>query len=419
VSWGGGVYVGPASTLVAVNLTRFVNNTARGGGGICNVGSAEITRGVILSNWASDDGWTENLGGGIYNGGTLVLRSSVVQSNHVQGDTRDGFGGGIHHVGSHLEILGTSVEFNGVTGITSSGGGLFLDPISGEVILTGSWIGSNDADDGGGIFLSDGGMEMEDCTVVSNTAAGFGGGMWLDHMMSDTVTITNSVVAANHAVAGGGMVVYNTGRTLIANSTISGNSADDDGGGIYESTPGDIEIASATVTDNTADVDGDGFGNGGGVALEDHAGFEMRNTILAANHDGSSFPSPSAPDCVGVIQSVGYNLVRNLGFPILACTIEGDSTGNILGMDPLLQVLTYNGGPTKTHALEADSPAVDAGDFNGCLDPNGVPLETDQRHGIRRDRCDMGAYEASALIDPLFWDGFESGDTSMWSGGVR
>jgi hypothetical protein len=57
-------------------------------------------------------------------------------------------------------------------------------------------------------------------------------------------------------------------------------------------------------------------------------------------------------------------------------------------VDPQLQRLASNGGPTLTHALSPNSPAIDAGDNAQCPD-------TDQR-GVPRpvgSGCDIGAFE--------------------------
>ena len=56
------------------------------------------------------------------------------------------------------------------------------------------------------------------------------------------------------------------------------------------------------------------------------------------------------------------------------------------------------GGPTQTIPLLPGSPAIDAGNPNGCTDSQGHLLKTDQRGMPRPDRedqtgCDMGAYE--------------------------
>jgi len=218
----------------------------------------------------------------------------------------------------------------------------------------------------------------------------------------------------NEASYGGGLSVEGSGRVVISNSTVSGNTAYIDGGGVYNFTTG-IEIASSTLTDNTADSDADGLGNGGGIYIYSGASVELRNTIIADNHDASVLPVPRAPDCAGTVQSAGYNLIRSLGFPLTACTIVGDSTGNLVGADPLLDVLADNYGPTETHALGPGSVAINAGNPAGCRDPDGVLLDADQRHALRLDRCDIGAFEVGAYFEPFFADGFESGSTSAWS----
>lgn len=80
--------------------------------------------------------------------------------------------------------------------------------------------------------------------------------------------------------------------------------------------------------------------------------------------------------------------------------ISGDTTGNLIGYLPNLLPLADNGGSTLTHALNADSPALDAGNPAGCTDNAGNNLTTDQRGyprpvdgGSGQSRCDIGAVE--------------------------
>jgi hypothetical protein len=72
-----------------------------------------------------------------------------------------------------------------------------------------------------------------------------------------------------------------------------------------------------------------------------------------------------------------------------------------LSADPKLLPLAFNGGPTKTHALPEDSPAIAAGN-------NVAGLTTDQRGpGFPRSiagATDIGAFERG---DVIFADGFE------------
>ena len=76
---------------------------------------------------------------------------------------------------------------------------------------------------------------------------------------------------------------------------------------------------------------------------------------------------------------------------------------NGASLDPKLDVLRDNGGPTATMALLAGSPAIDAGNSTG--------IATDQRGQTRpvillaalangRDGSDIGAFELTALPPP-------------------
>jgi hypothetical protein len=115
------------------------------------------------------------------------------------------------------------------------------------------------------------------------------------------------------------------------------------------------------------------------------------HTIVA----NSTFSS----DCAGTINSAGYNLIENTA----GCTISGDTTGNITGLDPKLGPLALNPpGTTETHALQPGSPAIDAGNPAGCTDASGNPVTTDQR-GVPRPQglsCDIGAYETGGSGAP-------------------
>src|SRR6185369_10955089 len=90
----------------------------------------------------------------------------------------------------------------------------------------------------------------------------------------------------------------------------------------------------------------------------------------------------------GLIDGVNGNQVGNGG----SGTIDINAVLNT--------TLADNGGPTLTHALVLDSPAIDAGNISQALDANGLPLTTDQRGFARQlgKGLDIGAFE---LAPPL------------------
>ena len=90
-------------------------------------------------------------------------------------------------------------------------------------------------------------------------------------------------MATNTADNGGALLA--NGNVTIVQSTLSGNSADNNGGAIDQAT-GNLFLYHSTVTNNRSDADGNGSGRGGGIhlgtgdALLDH-------TIAAGNMDQS------------------------------------------------------------------------------------------------------------------------------------
>ncbi|MEZ4519618.1 MAG: choice-of-anchor Q domain-containing protein [Chloroflexota bacterium] len=112
---------------------------------------------------------------------------------------------------------------------------------------------------------------------------------------------------------------------------------------------------------------------------------------MAFSQDGDCRLSSSTAD-------IDFSLIRETGSN--ACNATDGVDGNIIGQDPLLGVLTDNGGPTPTQALLSLSsgptnPAIDAG--SNAL---ATGLTYDQRGAgyprIVNGTVDMGAYEVVA-----------------------
>jgi hypothetical protein len=85
--------------------------------------------------------------------------------------------------------------------------------------------------------------------------------------------------------------------------------------------------------------------------------------------------------------------------------VSGDKVGTAASpIDPKLGPLADNGGPTKTNALLAGSPALDAGDNSRAKDPNNVALTTDQNTTLVFSAANSNAVSVSdvdAGTDPL------------------
>jgi hypothetical protein len=129
-------------------------------------------------------------------------------------------------------------------------------------------------------------------------------------------------------------------------------------------------VKNSTVAFNSA-----GTSTGGGIH---NAGILTIESTLVVNNSAAT-----GPDVNGAVTAY-YSLIGSSA----GATITG--TMNKLDVDPLLAALADNGGPTKTHALLAGSPAINAGN-------NPAGLTTDQRGpGFPRvigGQADIGAFE--------------------------
>jgi len=188
-------------------------------------------------------------------------------------------------------------------------------------------------------------------------------------LSNSKLTLSNSTMSDNVSLFSGGAIASFASTVTIINSTISGNHADENGGGIYTGLGSTTEIIYSTISNNSAGGQGGGLWN---------AGFtKLRSTIIAGNTASDRIA------CGGEIGSSMELSGKNLSDSYY-CTEDENLVTN-----PRLGPLADNGGPTKTHALLIDSPAINAA--TNCT------VTEDQRHIARPQpvggACDIGAFE--------------------------
>lgn len=338
-----------------VSASTDLGGIAVGGGGLDNMGTANISGCTFQNNasYAHDDTMRDG-GGAIYNSGTLSLSNVVLKGNAADtspsaNTNTDTGGGGVFNAGT-ATLSQTVVSDNSVSGptqgvSTEAGGGIFN---SGTITIKASTLNDN---------------------TVRYTALSFAEGCGM--YSNGTAKILNSTICYNQSSAGGGVgggLAVDGGHSTVINCTISQNSQDGGYGG-------GISLTSGTLT--------------------------MGNTILANNQDGNNDGSSTAGQTNdfsdvfgnGKLMSLGHNLVGSIGDALTDPWASTDKVGkgNVI-IDPGLGALAYNGGLTETMAIKASSPAYNAGS-NSIATSFG--LTTDQRgfarinHGI----VDIGAFE--------------------------
>ncbi len=198
---------------------------------------------------------------------------------------------------------------------------------------------------------------------------------------------------------------WDAGNVLVANSVVVGNGTGIklDAGGSSEFSEGIyLDLVSTTVSFNGTGIGlaaGGGFPPGGGISATITSSVVWGNSDVDVSLNGSGAAHISVAESYSDIGSVTYSPNCNVGY--VWCTF----TGTILNLDPLFAPDGHHllpGSPCVDTASAADSPPVDyegdARPFDGDGDGTALP--------------DMGADE---MTNEIFSDGFEVGDTWLWT----
>jgi CSLREA domain-containing protein len=354
---------GVTATLALLTIQGGQNTS---GAGLANAGHLTLTDSILYGNQALTVGLNPGEGGGLFNTGQAELLGDEILQNTASAD-----GAGIENAYGVMTLTNSLVNSNGTNG--ESGG---ISNYMGALAVIQTEVSYNHADTAAGISNTFGALTMTASSLNQNTAM-------------------------NNGTSGGGLY-NNCGSAVLVNSTVSGNYAYGSGAGVdnfdgISSCGTVLKLYNDTIAFNVAAIGGSG--QGGGIFNMSSRAVEFQNTILSNNQLGLGAFNPG--DCSGALISHGYNLVSSTA----GCTLAGTTMGNILNQFARLRPLTFNGGLTPNHALNPNSPAVDAGNPAGCTDEFAAPIATDQRgaprtaNGAGTTRCDIGAYELQRTVN--------------------
>jgi hypothetical protein len=181
-------------------------------------------------------------GGSVGNGaGILVQGTLSLTSSRITGNSASNNGGGFAGAVGSLTLLTNSV----VTGNTAlQGGG---GATGGTIRSVGSTISDNTAlTNGGGLIISGAGRLVD--TVVTRNRAQNGAGVYL---VNGTLNIGDkSKITRNNALRnGGGLFISANSEATVSNSSITENTAGEAGGGIFND--GTVNLRRAQIAGNT------------------------------------------------------------------------------------------------------------------------------------------------------------------------
>ncbi len=340
----GGFATGGQADPSERDITGHPTILAKGGGVNWSIVTVMVAADVLFDGVSIIGGNSLLGGGGIYNAGILTVKNCTLSNNNAG----------------------------------AGGGGIFNFQNASLLVKKSIFSNNNTAVGGGGICNSmQSTLTVEDSSFLDNTAAGGGGGIF--NFESVSLVLRNSTFSGNIATAVGGGGIYNSGALLtVENSTFSENRADLVGGGGIFNFGVPVVVSNCTFFNNNAMFGAQGlhYDLSGGAAT-------VMNSIFWGGENQISV----APDV-----TVSYSVVQG-GYA---------GSGNT-GLNPALGPLADNGGPTKTHALFAGSPALDQGRPVGTLVAGGVFVPVNDQRGIARPQgtgVDIGAYELVFTPNP-------------------
>jgi len=335
------------------------------GGGIYNDRYATLTinNSNVNNNYLATQSSYAS-GAGIYNNMFAVLNvyNSKINNNHDSASYTV-FGGGIfNNRYANLTIDNSSVNYNTLTAIGGGFGGGVYNELSGTVSVSNSSVSNNSISGNAGDVAGGGIFNQSELNIYGST-------------------INGNVLLQGWKGCGGG-ICHLWGNLSIFNSTISYNSiplsgSNRQGGGIFNGSY--LKLNNSTISNNM--ING---GNGSGIWCEGTT--RIKNCIVAGNFKNTN----RTGDCFGSdFISYGHNLIGQANLNVY--TEPGDTAG----LNPFLDTLKNNGGPTFTQALLDSSYAINHGD---SLDMDNNRIIRDQRGFRRVSPMDIGAYDKDGYL---------------------
>lgn len=338
--------IAKSCTIIGVNSTRTIIERSSTAPTQFRIFQLADNSNVVMRWLTIRKGSVGDSGGGIFNNGPLLIDQCLITANQ---STAGSGGGGIftNSLGS-LTVINSTVSSNSA----SFAGGGIAQTYGGSMHIINSTIATNYAPQGAILNQGFGAIAtayISNCAVLNNISDGNTGGIL--------------------------STAYNNPTSLtVVNTTISGNIGTYNAGGLLCFING--SVASAFVEHCTIVNNQNKSAGAGGVEIYNTT-TTLRNNIIANNSNANSQYS-SINNSAGYIISLGYNLVSDNPASL---TAMGDKRNT----NPQLLPLADNGGPTLTHALICNSPAVNAGTASGTT--------SDQRGFAYVGTSDIGAYE--------------------------
>ncbi|MCD6418015.1 right-handed parallel beta-helix repeat-containing protein [bacterium] len=333
---------------------------------------------------AQDTVLTDSTGGhhGIrfsYAADGCTLMYCRIEYGNAFGDYPDYYGGGIYCYHSSPTIENNTIIENSAA---LHGGGIYCWNYSSPIIVNNTISGNSAEVHGGGICCWDSSSPEISNNKINGNSAATGGGIYC---WNSSPTISNNTISENSADWGGGILCWGSSPT-IENNKISRNSAGY-GGGIY------CDNSNPTIINNT--IIGNSADYGGGILCGYNSSPIISNNTISGN---------SADDHGGGV-FCEYN-----SYPIIFNTILWQNTAST-GNEIYVDYCEYGGTPYPCTLFVAYTD-IDPGDCYVEGDTAGVIIWGDGN--INADPLFADTLFHLSASSPCIDAGAESAYVSIW-----
>lgn len=320
---GGALLVGSGANVFIRNVDFRDNRSISGGAVAVGLNASLVIRdSLFFRNEATSDG------GGmlVLNGADVVIEDTTFSQN-IAGDD----GGAISVFGADIEVRGGSIpeppEQMVANGAVGNGGAIALEG-GASAVMTGYYLGSNDAgENGGAVSVIGSTFDGRDLNFDGGTAVGTGGG--LDARDGASVEIRGALFRANEAISGGGIALFES--DLIANQTLFiGNVAENFGGGLFVSSINNR--AEAIVDTSYFDVNEADFGAAVRVASSGPFGSTPQAVALFSNSEfwSNTATTPFGSGGISALEFSGGGIQTIV--EVINCTLARNRGGSQNGL---------------------------------------------------------------------------------------
>ena len=319
------------AVTISIDNSKFINNTARTGGGAIGISRNAPSEGVPLVELTiTDSQFTGNHAGGYTAGAIYTSRTNAVITNSVftnNSTENDGvaIGGAICLDNAERfqinggSFSGNSAPYGGAIGITTNSNG-FLNNVS----MTG-----NTAFLGGGAIYNDTNATITGGALTQNTAGNWGGAIYSsrgpESVDTPKLSVNNTEISNNSSASGG--AIYSFQNTASINTSLTNNTASSSGGALYAN-KATVEFT-GDITDNTAS-------SNGGAVFATQSNVTVNGNLMdnSASKDGGAIHGRWSN--VNVTGTITHNEAANGGGIYFFTNVSGeqyDGSLDITGAD--------------------------------------------------------------------------------------